>query len=124
MVDLGAAWGDLTPEQLRETVEDVTYFLGEFGSTGAVRRKLHEQSSDIHHLGNSVRRFLGKPQEPEKLYSEEGYGFIINGIVGCDESLDDEVDRTMVDVKFFLEKFGATRTCDGNSGAQRCEARW
>ncbi|KAG7397850.1 hypothetical protein PHYBOEH_012041 [Phytophthora boehmeriae] len=110
----------MTPAQLRDTAEDVTYFLNAFGSTGAVRRKLLEQSSDIHQLGNSVRRLLGKAQEWEEFCPQEEE-CAANGVVGCDETLDDQVDRIMVDVEFFLEKFGSTRTVRQRLAAQRRE---
>lgn len=101
MLDVRSVGADLTPEQLDETMADVSYFLDEFGSTGAARRKLLEQRRDVRQLKNVVARRLGKTPEP--VAPEEP-----RDLVDVDAP-SDEVDRIMTDVQFFLDTFGSTR---------------
>ncbi|RLN51656.1 hypothetical protein BBJ29_003270 [Phytophthora kernoviae] len=95
----------LTSADLEEIKEDIHFFLDEFGSTGAVRRKLQAQLKEIERLGFTVRRLQGrrdKAQEPKDENTEESE----------EKDAMDEVDRIQADVEFFLKAFGSTRVSD------------
>lgn len=69
MLDVKTVGAELTPAQRDETMDDLHFFLDEFGSTGAVRAALQEQESSIRGLKEQVQRLL--TPTGEGLQSEE-----------------------------------------------------
>lgn len=98
MLDVKAVGSDLTPAQQDEVIADLAFFLDEFGSTRAVRAKLHEQQSEIKRLRRLVSHDYQILQEED---SKEG-AFAIRS----SEKESEEVDEIMVDLSFLLGPLG------------------
>ncbi|KAG6943297.1 hypothetical protein JG688_00017671, partial [Phytophthora aleatoria] len=98
MLDVTAVGSNLTPEQQEATMADLAFFLDEFGSTRAVRVKLHEQQRDIQRLGSQVQRLVnGRGGEEDKNGTNDEE-------IAVERNQNDlnDVDEIMADVDFFL----------------------
>ncbi|KAG2765748.1 hypothetical protein PC129_g3913 [Phytophthora cactorum] len=105
MLDVTAVGSNLTPEQQEATMADLAFFLDEFGSTRAVRVKLHEQQRDIQRLGSQVQRLVnGRGGEEDKNGTDDEE-------IAVERNQNDlnDVDEIMADVDFFLRVYGSTR---------------
>ncbi|ETI42662.1 hypothetical protein F443_12219 [Phytophthora nicotianae P1569] len=54
MLDVTTVGSELAPAQQDSTLADLLFFLDQFGSTRAVRIKLHEQQKDDEHVAHAV----------------------------------------------------------------------
>ncbi|KAG1709529.1 hypothetical protein DVH05_020179 [Phytophthora capsici] len=86
-------------------MEDLAFFLDNFGSTQAVRIKLQEQEKDIKRLEKKVRRLLIGQGMADAAQEEEDRDS------GRHSSTNDEEDVStiMTNLHFFLQTFGSTR---------------
>ncbi|KAF1774538.1 hypothetical protein GQ600_20694 [Phytophthora cactorum] len=102
MLDVTAVGSNLTPEQQEATMADLAFFLDEFGSTRAVRVKLHEQQRDIQRLGSQVQRLVnGRGGEEDKNGTDDEE-------IAVERNQNDlnDVDEIMADVDFSLGSMG------------------
>lgn len=116
MPDMCTVESELTPEQLHATIEDVKYFLDDFGSTRAVRRTLLEQKSDIRQLKCTIKRLTEQPSEFVGDYDSNGAR--LDDVYHNDECA---VDCIMTDVQFFMETYGSTSNVRQLLASQRKE---
>ncbi|ETL89304.1 hypothetical protein L917_11707 [Phytophthora nicotianae] len=63
MLDVTTVGSELAPAQQDSTLADLLFFLDQFGSTRAVRIKLHEQQSEIRRLERQVERLMHNEDE-------------------------------------------------------------
>ncbi|ETK82689.1 hypothetical protein F441_12198 [Phytophthora nicotianae CJ01A1] len=63
MLDVTMVGSELAPAQQDSTLADLLFFLDQFGSTRAVRIKLHEQQSEIRRLERQVERLMHNEDE-------------------------------------------------------------
>eukprot|EP00644_Phytophthora_capsici_P015407 jgi/Phyca11/17059/fgenesh1_pg.PHYCAscaffold_24_\ len=105
MLDVEAVGSDLPRAEQDETMEDLAFFLDNFGSTQAVRIKLQEQEKDIKRLEKKVRRLLIGQGMADAAQEEEDRDS------GRHSSTNDEEDVStiMTNLHFFLQTFGSTR---------------
>jgi len=107
MQDVKAVGSALTPAQQEEVLEDLTFFLDEFGSTRAVRVKLQAQERAIARLERQLRHLLGRQREDEHNSHQEEKKRSTNEESAAAE--EEDVDITMRDLDFFIKTFGSTR---------------
>ncbi|KAL3658183.1 hypothetical protein V7S43_016813 [Phytophthora oleae] len=88
-----------------QTIEDLAFFLDEYGPTHAVRAKLEEQGREIRRLRGHVKQLLLllSGRTPSREWQEE------ERISTTGEENEQSVAGIMTDLDFFFRKFGSTR---------------
>jgi hypothetical protein len=109
VLDVTLVGAALTTAQQDATLEDLAFFLDEFGSTHAVRVKLGEQESDATRLREQVRLLLLGQTQTMAQGEETGSNQQETDIMNSSESAAEGVDETMANLDFFLSTFGSTQ---------------
>ncbi|RAW34969.1 hypothetical protein PC110_g8723 [Phytophthora cactorum] len=87
--------------QQESTLADLFFFLDQFGSTSAVRIKLHEQQREIRHLERQVKRLMNK--------KDEIAGGGTENFAAEDDEKAVEDEEIKADLVSFLHTFGSAR---------------
>jgi hypothetical protein len=120
MLDIAAVGAALTRAQQDEALNDLAFFLDEFGSTRAVRVKLQDQESDIKRFKVQVRQLAsdgsGACHTNEEVEEDANRQ---ESATTC--SATEDADETMAHLDFFLRTYGSTRAVREKLASQKRE---